>query len=71
MLKKKSVMPWQAVIFLVLMPLLGSCAARHLSPSPVIGIDLQQMKKGDIANFDGTLMSPMYLNDYLQWKSNS
>lgn len=60
------------VILAVSMMLLGSCASKHvatLPPAPVMGKDIERLKKGDIANFEGTLFSDFYLNSYLQWKA--
>lgn len=56
-----------AVMCLALIPLFSSCAHRH-APAPVIGVDIMQVKAGDKCVFDGTLFSPFYLNEYLQWK---
>lgn len=48
---------------------LGSCAAKHMPmPIPVVGIDVANVSSGQIVPFNGILMSPMYLNKYLQWK---
>lgn len=62
-----------ALVMLVLSTLLlGSCAAKKISalpPAPVIGVDIIQLNKGDIAQFNGTEFSPFYLNEYLQWKN--
>lgn len=55
------------VTFLVLIPLFSSCAHKP-APAPVIGVDIMQVKAGDKVIFDGTLFSPFYLNEYLQWK---
>ena len=70
MLKNKpSVIPWQAVMLVALTALLTSCAVKHLAPAPVVGIDIAQVSQGQIAPFNGTLFSPYYLNEYLQWKA--
>lgn len=58
------------VMCLGLIVLFSSCAAKHLPlPAPVIGVDIANMNKGDIAQFNGIEFSPFYLNEYLQWKS--
>lgn len=47
------------------------CASKKvttLPPAPVIGVDIVQLNEDDIAPFDGTLFSPFYLTEYLQWK---
>ena len=59
------------VIFLGSIVLFSSCAAKHLSPAPVIGVDIIQLKKGDAAPFNGIEFSPAYLDDYLQWKNSN
>lgn len=51
------------------MLLLGACAAKHLPPAPVAGIDIAQVSTGQTVPFNGILMSPYYLNEYLQWKA--
>lgn len=37
-------------------------------PIPLLGTDIASVNKGDVVPFTGVLMSPMYLNTYLQWK---
>lgn len=59
-----------AVIFLGLTALFSSCAAKHLAPAPVVGVDIVALHKGDSAPFEGTEFSPFYLNEYLQYKVN-
>lgn len=60
----------QAAIYLVLIVWFSSCAAKHLPmPEPVVGVDIVQLTNGQTAPFNGTEFSPMYLNEYLQWKS--
>lgn len=62
-------MPLIVVIFLLLTIWSTSCAVKHLPlPSPVIGLDITTIKKGEISPFDGTLFSNRYLDDYLQWR---
>ena len=56
-----------AVMLLASTVLFSSCAHRP-APAPVIGVDIMQVKTGDKVIFDGTLFSPFYLNEYLQWK---
>lgn len=71
MLKKK--LP----TLLLLAILLGStllstgCGIKRLPPAPVVGVDISAVKKGEAAPFDGTLFSPFYLNNYLQWKEDT
>lgn len=51
------------------MPLLCGCVAKHLQiPMPVAGIDIAIVKSGQTVPFNGTLFSPSYLNNYLQWE---
>ena len=52
--------------------LLGACAAKHVvsKPFPVVGVDIIEVYKGQEVPFNGTLFSPYYLNEYLQWKNN-
>lgn len=57
------------VILASLMALLGACAAKHLPPAPVAGIDIAIVHEGQQVPFNGTLMSDFYLNEYLQWKT--
>lgn len=60
------------VIYLGSIVLFSSCAAKAiLMPEPVVGIDIIQLTNGEVAPFNGTEFSPAYLNEYLQWKSNS
>lgn len=54
-------------ILLVYTLLLTGCASKR-APVPVIGVDIMSVKAGDKVIFDGTLFSPFYLNEYLQWK---
>ncbi len=35
---------------------------------PVAGIDIAIVHAGQDVPFNGALFSPMYLNEYLQWK---
>jgi uncharacterized lipoprotein YmbA len=49
------------------MLLLTGCASKHM-PVPVYGVDIVQVQKGTEAPFTGTLFSPFYLDNYLQWK---
>lgn len=49
--------------------LLTGCAHKS-PPSPVIGVDIISVSKGDSAPFTGTLFSPFYLDNYLQWKDS-
>lgn len=58
---------WKAGMFLGSMLLLTGCAVNN-PPAPVVGVDIAQVKKGDAAPFSGTIFSPFYLNEYLQWK---
>lgn len=51
--------------------LFNSCAARRPPPAPVIGVDIADVKKDAPVPFDGTLFSPAYLNDFLQWKADT
>ena len=60
-------MRYTAVILLAYILSSTACAVRH-PPAPVIGVDIMQVKAGDKVIFDGTLFSPFYLNEYLQWK---
>ena len=39
-------------------------------PAPVIGVDIVQVKKGEVAPFSGTIFSPFYLDRYLEWKES-
>lgn len=55
------------VIFLACILSSTACGVRH-PPAPVVGVDIIQVKAGDKAPFDGTIFSPFYLNEYLQWK---
>lgn len=62
-----------AKMLLVLVMLAGSmtaltgCAVNN-PPAPVIGADIAQVKKGEVAPFSGTIFSPFYLEKYLEWK---
>lgn len=57
-----------AILVLSMLPLCA-CAVKHVAmPQPVIGVDIIQVNKGDVAQFNGTEFSPYYLNQYLQWK---
>ena len=50
---------------------LSSCAfGNKLPPAPVYGVDIQQVQKGEVAPFSGTIFSPFYLDQYLQWKAS-
>ena len=60
-------MRYTAVMCLGSMLLFSSCAHKP-APAPVIGVDIMSVKAGDKVLFDGTLFSPFYLNEYLQWK---
>jgi hypothetical protein len=60
-------MPLRLVMLAVYMIVLIGCAANN-PPAPVIGADIAQVKKGDIAPFNGTIFSPFYLDKYLEWK---
>lgn len=53
------------------MALLGACAANKvaLPPSPIVGVDVETLNKGDVDTFNGIEFSPYYLNQYLQWKN--
>lgn len=66
--RKKSPTPLVVVIFLVSIVLFSSCAAKHLPPAPIVGVDIAEVSEGQTVPFNGTLFSPAYLNDYLQWK---
>lgn len=56
-------------ILVLLIPLSWGCAAKHIPlPMPVAGIDIAIVKSGQTVPFNGTLFSPSYLNNYLQWK---
>jgi hypothetical protein len=63
-------MRYSAVMYLALMLLFSGCASKHLPPAPVIGVDIAQVEKGADAPFNGTLFSPFYLEEYLQWKDS-
>lgn len=55
------------------MLLLANCASKHIAtlpPAPVVGVDIVELHKGDVVQFNGTEFSPFYLNQYLQWKNN-
>lgn len=66
------------VIYLALIVLCSSCAAKHLPlPEPVYGVDIQKVTRSfggfislnnDANSYDGIFFSNEYLNDYLQWK---
>lgn len=45
-----------------------NCAGKISPPSPVLGVDIVSIKKGENAPFSGTLFSPFYLKNYLEWK---
>lgn len=65
-------MQYLVVMSLGLMLLYNGCASKHIPmPEPVIGVDIVQLNKGDIVQFNGTEFSPFYLNEYLQWKNDS
>ncbi len=60
------------VIFLGSIVLLTACAVKHIqAPAPIIGVDIIELHKGDIVQFNGIEFSPFYLNQYLQWKSTN
>ena len=61
-----------AGLMLLSVTLVSSCSCQHIAtlpPAPVVGVDIAQVKKGDIVPFNGTEFSPFYLNEYLQWKN--
>lgn len=62
-------MLWLLVPLVLSMQLLWGCAAKHLPPSPVLGVDIVGLNKGDVAPFNGIEFSPYYLDQYLQWKN--
>lgn len=56
-------------LMLLLIVFVTSCAAKKEPfPEPLIGIDLENVSKGDKVPFDGILMSPSYFQNYMQWK---
>lgn len=71
--KQKKLVTLLAVgMYLGSIVLFSSCASKHISkaPAPVIGVDIVELHKDDIVQFNGTEFSPFYLNEYLQWKAN-
>lgn len=61
-------MQYLAVMCLALTVLFSSCASKHLPmPDPVVGVDIAEVVEGQPAPFNGTVFSPTYLNEYLQW----
>ncbi len=58
------------MVLVLIMPL-TSCVAKRIPPPPLptLGQDRAEVKKGEPAPFEGTLMSYAFLNDYLQWKN--
>lgn len=56
------------IVYIILACVLGGCAAKHITmPDPVIGVDIAEVTQGQPAPFNGTVFSPAYLNEYLQW----
>jgi hypothetical protein len=57
------------VMFLALTLSFSGCASKRIPlPAPVYGVDIVAVEKGSPAPFSGTLFSPFYLDNYLQWK---
>lgn len=57
------------VIYLGLIVLCSSCVAKHAPfPEPIIGVDLENVSVGQTVSFNGILVSPLYFQNYMQWK---
>ena len=65
--KRRLRMRYTAVILVGLTLLFSGCITSR-PPAPVLGEDIAQVKKGGVVPFSGTIFSPFYLNEYLQWK---
>lgn len=63
-------MRYLVVTLAVLMPLLCGCANKRPMPMPVVGVDIATVQKGEICPITGTVFSPFYLNEFLQWKED-
>lgn len=71
-------MLWPVVILAALTLSSNGCAAKHITPEPLYGKDVQKVisdnnggfKAVDLGatNYDGMYFSNFYLNEYLQWK---
>lgn len=63
-------MRYLAVMLLILMPVSSGCASNRPMPMPVVGVDIATVQKGEICPITGTVFSPFYLNEFLQWKES-
>jgi len=58
------------LVILVLSITASIGCARNNPPSPVYGVDILAIDKGDVAPYKGTLFSDFYLDKYLEWKES-
>lgn len=55
-------------LLLIVCGMIGACATKHLPvPDPIVGVDIAEVTAGQQVPFNGTIFSPRYLNEYLQW----